>query len=88
MCSEKQSWFIYNLIYADRENKVTKMYEPTKSQEIMREKLEKAYGWEEGENKFQLAPKIQEKYSDKQASYIIDLLLKNKWFKAEKVLIK
>ena len=86
--SKTQAFRIYFLIYQDRKNKNNGMIEPTKSQEMMRDNLEKKNGWSEYEDSFQLAGNIQEKLSKEQASYVIDLLEKRKFKMAEEILTK
>jgi len=86
--SKTQAFRIYFLIYQDRLNKNYGMIEPTKSQEVIRDNLEKKNAWNEYEDNSQLAGKIQNKLSKQQASYVIDLLEKRKFKMAEEILTK
>ncbi len=85
--TSKQAEKIYFLIYSDRKNKANGLYEPTKSQEVMRENLWKMNGWDSMENSFHLIDKIMGRLTIKQASYVIGLLLERKYKKAEEILI-
>ena len=84
----EQASKIYFLIYEDRKNKNTGMIEPTKSQEMIREALEKKNGWDEYGDSFHLVDKISEKLTRQQASYVIDSLIKRKFKLAEDILTK
>jgi len=90
MCSEKQAWKIYYLIYGDKKNSLTGLYESTKSQEIIRENIEEKNPniFEKYTTRFHVVANIQEKLTKDQAIYVIQLLLDRKYKKAEDILTK